>query len=557
MSEEQIEAIIDYANNQVRWLVENTDHNNFEDDTETQRLYLALARLYEELNIAMSDIIPEAIFDRYSKGLALAEDLIPTAGMGGVGLGSKGVEALIPAPIHVEAITNIVSDTLEDLSAAIRTAETYGFKELDKAIDEVHTELANGMIAGFTHKQISKRVAEKFAQHGMTSFVTKDGKHLPLDFYAKTVTRTKLQTAENHAHLNRYKERKVKHVEVVGNIPTCGECAVYRGLVFATESGGEFPHIDLHKTFPLHPNCRCNFRPYITKFKSKEEIQERLEKSKQFNPDKDVRSKAEAKKYDVNQKAKAAARRQRLTFVKFNSQLGKDGPQSFKEYKNASKQQYHKWVAQTKNVYKRNENVIINKTVNKVETRNNMNLNEYAKHWVKDLIDDVEGLAINRYTDDSSERINAYLRGVSDEQNIKVTQQDIQDIELIKNAINKFKFNKPLTLYRGLGENEYKNILEHSNLQTFLEFKSTSTEKSVAENFAYNQEVSNKDGWNYLLKVNVPKFGNGAYIEQLTEYEDEFEYLLNVNQKYKVVGQPITPQNTKLTILEIEVLDNE
>lgn len=196
-----------------------------------------------------------------------------------------------------------------------------------------------------TTKQITQHVGEKFGKRGMTAFVTKDGKHLPVDFYAKTVTRTKLQQAENHGHLNRYSERKVKHVEVTGNIPTCGQCAAYRGIVFVTEPGDKFPHVDLHRLFPLHPNCQCNFRPYVVKFKSDEDIQQTLDKSHMFDPDKDTRTVNEATKYNRTQKAKAAARKKRHSFNKMQSKLGKDGPQSFKEYKNASKKQYHEWIA--------------------------------------------------------------------------------------------------------------------------------------------------------------------------------------------------------------------
>ena len=196
-----------------------------------------------------------------------------------------------------------------------------------------------------TTKQITQHVGEKFGKRGMTAFVTKDGKHLPVDFYAKTVTRTKLQQAENHGHLNRYSERKVKHVEVTGNIPTCGQCAAYRGIVFVTEPGDKFPHVDLHRLFQLQPNCQCNFRPYVVKFKSDEDIQQTLDKSHMFDPDKDTRTVNEATKYNRTQKAKAAARKKRHSFNKMQSKLGKDGPQSFKEYKNASKKQYHEWIA--------------------------------------------------------------------------------------------------------------------------------------------------------------------------------------------------------------------
>nr|WP_326035001.1 phage minor capsid protein [Staphylococcus xylosus] len=318
---------------------------DIEDNVEIKYLYNQLNLLYKELGTTMADHLPATIINSYLKGLKQAEQLLERAGMGGIAMSTGGLQDLMQAPLHMESISNILSDTLTDLSAAFRTAEQYGHKNLDQAIYNVRNEIANGLITGMTTKQITQRVGEKFGKRGMTAFVTKDGKHLPVDFYAKTVTRSKLQQAENHGHLNRYQERKVKHIEVTGNIPTCGQCAAYRGIVFATEPGDKFPYVDLYRLFPLHPNCQCNFRPYVVKFKSHEDIQQALDKSRMFDPDKDTRTVNEAKKYNATQKAKAAARKKRHSFNKMQSKLGKDGPQSFKEYKNASKKQYHEWIA--------------------------------------------------------------------------------------------------------------------------------------------------------------------------------------------------------------------
>ncbi|WP_433912355.1 phage minor capsid protein [Staphylococcus sp. LKG3-3] len=551
MSEEQIEALIDYATKQVRWLVESAEYEDLENNKDKQRLYLALERLFDEINVTMADVLPRAIYNRYLDGLSLAEDLIPNAGMGAVDVGSKGVAAIVKAPIHVEAITNIVSDTLEDLSAAIRTAKTYSFKELDKAIDGVHTELANGLIAGFTHKQIAKRVAEKFGKQGMTSFVTSDGKHLPLDFYAKTVTRTKLQTAENHAHLNRYKERKVKHVEVSGNIPTCGECAVYRGLVFATEAGDSFPHIDLHKTFPVHPNCRCNFRPYITKFKSKEEIEERLKASKAFDPNKDNRSKAEAKKYDANQKAKAAARRQRLTFVKLNSQLGKDGPQSFKQFKNASKRQYHDWVAQAKKLYDPHKQEVIDDGPKEIETVDYTKLdyttpedfekvsNDYAQTIFKRM-DPSEIKAIKDYTYLDYQLINEYIRDKSNgnlDKNIVELHPEVYGhiktyADDLVNMYDKYdmQLQDDVTLYRGVYNREFEDMLDKVEIKdgreiyTLDNLKSTSIEKSVTKDFS--------DGWTIHIKAR--KGSQVISLQSISELQNEKEFLIKNGQQFEI-----------------------
>ena len=60
--------------------------------------------------------------------------------------------ATLHAPLHVEAISNIISDTLSDLKAAYRTANNYSIKHVQNAIDDVKQEIANGMIVGMTDK---------------------------------------------------------------------------------------------------------------------------------------------------------------------------------------------------------------------------------------------------------------------------------------------------------------------------------------------------------------------------------------------------------------------
>lgn len=348
LTQEKLDAIIQYATEQITRTIENGD---IYDEKNTQRMFLAVQQIYDELGAVASEQIPEMLQQAYIEGVTNAIKQLGQLGIG-VLTSNMNIGNIMRAPLHTEAISNIVSDTLGDLAAAFRTAEKYSIKHIDLAIDEVKQEIANGMIVGMTDKQIAKRVGQKFGRRGMTAFVTKDGRHLPLDFYANAVTQTKIQTATNHGHLNRYEEMDVKHVIVTGNVPTCHECARYRGIVFSTKRGDpDFPHINLHKTFPKHPHCRCNFRPYIAKFKSKAQLERDKENARQFNPDKDPRSTSEKKHYDAEQKAKAKVRRKRHTFNKLQAVLGKDGPKSFTEYKNADKWQRNKWVAQLKKMY--------------------------------------------------------------------------------------------------------------------------------------------------------------------------------------------------------------
>lgn len=569
LSEQQIEKLIDYANDQVRTLVANYDVETFENDKDLQRMYLALSNMYDELNVALSDVLPPAIYESYIGGVTKAEQLLEVAGLGAIALGSKGVQDLVKAPVHLEAISSIVSDTLDDLAAAVRTAEKYSIHELDKAFKEVQQELANGMIAGFTTKQMTKRVGEKFGDIGMTSFVTKDGKHLPLDFYAKTVTRTKMQTAYNHGHLNRYAERDVKHVEVSGNIPTCAECAVYRGIVFATERGDEFPYIDLHKTFPVHPNCRCNFRPYIMKFKSDEDIQNAKEKAKNFDPDNDTRSKAEARKYNANQKAKQQARKKRLTFNKMQARLGKDGPQSFNEFKNASKRQYHDWVAQMNKMYDPNNKKANNTQVDDIQSNNTQvdepievpeqtdyklidyttpdnfdsKSNEYANS-IFDKMESLEKTAFTEYTYDEYVTINNYMRDKYHDNlaNNEVTKypEDLGFVkefaESMEQAFTKYdiRLQDDVTLYRGIREVELEHIamnteeLENGkDIFTLDNFKSSSSDERQTTMFA-------DDGFGWVIEIKAPKGSRVLSLQTISGLEQEKEYLIANGQEFEI-----------------------
>lgn len=556
VSQIQIEKIIDYAYNQVRTLVSRSNVD-IENDEEIKYLYKQLTLLYKELGSFIAEQLPASIYATYLKGLKHAEQLLEQSGMHSVALGTGGIQDLVQAPLHMESISNIVSDTLSDLSAAFRTAKQYGHKNLDQAIYDVRNEIANGLITGMTTKQITQRVGEKFGKHGMTAFVTSDGKHLPVDFYAKTVTRTKLQQAENHGHLNRYKERNVKHVEVTGNIPTCGQCTAYRGIVFATETGDKFPYVDLHRLFPLHPNCQCNFRPYIVKFKSDEDIQQALDKSRMFDPDKDTRTVNEAKKYNATQKAKAVARKKRLSFNKMQSKLGKDGPQSFKEYRRASKKQYNDWLAQMNKMQNPNKDVtiIVESNVNSESEKQHMDnkiykLENYGENVWKPKLSEHEKDVLKRYTKNESKVINAILNSNPDQ----IADELKDEIDKISSAINKFELQDDITVYRGISQEEYEQVIigYENTFKTFLSFKSTSIDETKADIFSTlsNMDSSYNVEEKHILVVKVPKHSRAAYIASASDAPEEKEFLLDRHTNYRIIDL-VSNDNTNYAIIEV------
>lgn len=581
LTQEKLDAIVRYATEQITNIIENGD---IYDENNTQRMFLAVQQIYDELGAIASEQIPEMLQQAYIDGVANAIKQLGQLGIGALTSNEK-IGDIVQAPLHTEAISNIVSDTLGDLSAAFRTAEKYSIKNIDLAIDEVKQEIANGMIVGMTDKQIGKRVGQKFGRRGMTAFVTKDGKHLPLDFYANAVTQTKIQTATNHGHLNRYEEMDVKHVIVTGNVPTCHECARYRGIVFSTKRGDpDFPHIDLYKTFPKHPHCRCNFRPYIAKFKSKEQLEQDKANARQFNPDKDPRSENEKKRYDAEQKAKAKARRKRHTFNKLKAVLGDDGPQSFTEFKNADKWQRNKWIAQLKQLYNPNNQIVEDDTSTKDHTSNrhltdvkdhanskddtkinekdsnndddNVKIevdtdgdyltvqNRYTKELMKHMTDDEKGI-LHAYTTDYYYDINQYL--LNEQQGIREEwQQDVEeDVYKIDNIFKKYDVRtlKDTTLYRGISEEEFRYIVNNFKEQDGQFFYTTETYKSTSS----DESATDFFGEANKIEFRLPKGARAMSLVPLSQLEDEQETLINVGQTFKLVS---FDEVTKRLILE-------
>ncbi|WP_419791587.1 phage minor capsid protein [Staphylococcus chromogenes] len=528
MTPEQFRQLIRFLLKEIEIVLEHAD---IEKDKDVQRMYQGIDNVFEQIGINVSDILPVDLYEEYLNGLKNATKELGAAGVA-ITNATEEVNKAISAPVHVDALSAIVSDTMLDLNAAIRTAKIYAHKNLDETLTEVKDEIAKGILQGKSTQKISKRVAEKFAEKKMTAFVTKDGKHLPLDFYAETVVRTKKQTANNHAHLNRYDEKGVKHVTVTGAIPTCATCARYRGIVFSTQRGDKFPYLNLYTTFPLHPNCKCNFRPFVMKFKRPEEIDKELSKAKQFNPDKDPRSAEEKKRYDDVQKAQAKARRKSLSYEKMKRKLGSKGPQTYNEYLNVqknNKQLYYNWVAMTKKLTNNVKSVKINsqKEQDLFEMNNEKleRLKENGEKWASCLNQD-EMDAIIAYTDVAYKSINAYLNN----NNSTISYEDKKIIPLISQALSKFELFEPIRVYRGIGDAEYRDIIKNGKLYTFSSFKSTSVDVNVTDYFSGGKGQGKK------LIVDVPIGTKGAYLDSISIYPDEREFLLDRNQKFRILS---------------------
>ncbi|MEN1893166.1 phage minor capsid protein [Staphylococcus nepalensis] len=511
LTPEQIKKLSQFLKNQVKELVSGV---NIENEKETQRMYLAIEKLFNDLGSSVQQEVPQTIYEQYANGLSNAQQQLIDVGL----ITSNGAfnvqNAIAQNFVHTEAITSIVTDTMLDLASAFRTAKMYSKSNVEVAVKDVQEEIAKGLMVGMTNKQMSQRVAKKFGEKGMTSFVTVDGKHLPLDFYAETVVRTKTQTAYNHSHLNRYAEDDVKHVYVTGNIPTCSECAKYRGHVFATERGDKFPHINLFTTFPKHPNCQCNFRPYIIDFKSDDEVKRDLEHSKTFDESTDNRTKAEKEQYNTDQKAKAKARRNSLSYNKMRNRLGSEGPQTFKEYlqvKINDKAKYNEWVAQMKKVY--DPNKVSDETQNAQEEHT-----------------DTIKLSDTNNQDEDKQSQNETQNGIQDNNTLPPIETLDDLVELTPTLMQSID-DKLGTNFTTVNKNELRYAIDDYDKDNKIRLNRRSQE-AVTELFGYNdlpqsmtqEEFDNLDESRQFMR-GIKDFGDTPASELIEQYKTGEHYI--------------------------------
>jgi hypothetical protein len=335
------DKLIDYFSFVVQDILSQVGSaDDLQNDANALDLINSILKTLDRLKITVSDVIPEQVLNAYFGGVDEGTKRLIEAGLKikkASALTKDGkVRKEFQSPVHLEAVQNIVEDTMMDLQAAIRTAKKSAKASIDGALKAVKKDIANGLIVGDPRKVIQARVAKSFAENGLTSFVTSDDKRLPLDFYSQTVVRTKMRTANTQGAVNRYSENDVTLVKVDEHQPTCHVCAGYGGKVFCPDgSDKRFPDGPLP---PYHPNCRHTVAPYVADFHSEGEIQSEINKWKNFKPDKDVRSASQRKAYEKEQEIRRIANQEKKMFARYQMVLGPDCPKTIGAFRRMKRQ---------------------------------------------------------------------------------------------------------------------------------------------------------------------------------------------------------------------------
>ena len=312
-----------YLQEQIGYLISHTDILN---NKEKDKMIRNIQSLMDQNKIDVSQLVTEDIQSLYEKELTQSI----------VELNKRGVEfsTNLNSQVQSGALQNILQDTTADMTAAYATASTLLIGNIEKVLNKVQQEIADGIMYGNTRRKTVKRVYDTLLENGITCFKTVDGKNLPLDFYAETLVRTKTSTARIKAHSETYKEAGVNLMEVVGASDPCPICGSYHNKVFSTDGHDErFPHVDVENIFPLHHNCRCSVLPYVIEYEEEEDIQNKINDSKNFDPKKDDRTEEQKKAYKDMQDARRKARQEMKDYDKIKSVLGNDAPKTLGAYR--------------------------------------------------------------------------------------------------------------------------------------------------------------------------------------------------------------------------------
>lgn len=297
------------------------------DNAQKADLLEAIIYRLDELGIALEDIFPVAVAESYVAGIMAGEAMLINAG-----IGAGAIVATSPRKrIHIEALDVLISDGMGDLRGAIETVKREAPDRLDKIMRNVEKELGYTIVTGENRRKATARVSEVFAKEGITAFTVEDKngniRNLPLDFYASTVTKTKLRSAHNQGSENRYRENGVDLVRVDEHHPTCEVCASKQGIVISLS--GDTPGYQTKDEVglpPYHPNCRHTIRPYILKYKTPEEIER--DKEKKYEPGKDDRTEAQKKAYATEQAIRRKANEEKKDYEAIKAVLGDKAPKT-------------------------------------------------------------------------------------------------------------------------------------------------------------------------------------------------------------------------------------
>lgn len=149
------------------------------------------------------------------------------------------------------------------------------------------------------------------------------------------------------------------------------------------------------------------------------------------------------------------------------------------------------------------------------------------KSWLSSL-EEEEKVTIKEYTRELYEDINTYLGGYNNNWASHWEENDLKStIDDIANGVNKFVLSEDIVVTRLFDDSEIKKF-NIGDVVTIKQFVST----TILDNGQTNDRA--------MAYIYVPaNVGKGAFINGLSEYSNEEEYLINKGQQYLIVNKQV------------------
>jgi hypothetical protein len=173
------------------------------------------------------------------------------------------IKNTIYGDLHNEAMQNLLTSSYEDFRKGLAGIQTSASNILAKAqAQQIRTTIAETQLKKTSIEKIKKEVLKKLTDQGFTTIVDKNGRNMPIKWYAEMLSRTEAIRTANEAAVNRAAELGVNIVMFSEHLSSCDICIPYEGLLFDL-TGEKYPY---PPEPPLHPNCRhiLILRPDLT-----------------------------------------------------------------------------------------------------------------------------------------------------------------------------------------------------------------------------------------------------------------------------------------------------
>ena len=153
-------------------------------------------------------------------------------------------------------------------------------------------------------------------------------------------------------------------------------------------------------------------------------------------------------------------------------------------------------------------------------------MREESKKWINKLSSE-EIRAIKKYTKNSGDpkddkfyaRLNSMLRGDTPKDDTLKYYSNV-----ISNAISKFELKNDIICYRAVDSELYS---EYQIGELFIEPQFTST--SIVKSKALNKP--------FKIQIKVPKRSRGAYIEHISSYPMQREFIIDKQSVFRVINK--------------------